>query len=108
MKTREEILKELKNPINVFSYHAYASDWVPKPISFDDVEKVLTAPTQARLNCPYCHGDKQINLCYNLYLDIIKNKGLIMETNDYINTSWVRGHITFDCCPKCGRKLGDE
>lgn len=101
MKTREELLANTWKPdedVNIGSY----------VIRQGKLGKILNAPTEKQLDCPYCHNDpKQADLLKkytddNMYIVYLKSNTLNLEA------AGLRVSEKVKFCPVCGRKLGDE
>jgi hypothetical protein len=88
MKTREELLNQLGQLEGYFDelkiFQVLAKDY-----SADAVDRILSAPTQAQLDCPYCHG-----------MNLEEYHKRLNEDSSYIE------EVKY--CEVCGRKLGDE
>lgn len=107
MKTREELLNQLGQLEGYFDeleiFQVLAKDY-----SADAVDRILSAPTQAQLDCPYCHKGKHVYICENTYLEITPGETRVCKKRVIDYEEWQIGAVKFDYCPMCGRKLGDE
>jgi predicted molibdopterin-dependent oxidoreductase YjgC len=111
MKTREELLNQLGQLEGYFDeleiFQVLAKDY-----SADAVDRILSAPTQAQLDCPYCHGKADLNdttnSSFQINLDTSDDNDYRLQVDykdefyDYDNSAIIH------YCPACGRKLGDE
>ena len=95
MKTREELLKEMKR----FRREMLTPE--QSKIVKLGVDDILNTPTQAQFNCPYCHGHEFIVEGFDLNANIYRNE-LFVRSKDEITTNYIK------YCPMCGRNLGDE
>lgn len=101
MKTREELLANTWKPdedVNIGSY----------VIRQGKLGKILNAPTEKQLDCPYCHKGEHVYICENTYLEITPGETRVCKKRVIDYEEWQIGAVKFDYCPMCGRKLGDE
>lgn len=78
MKTREELIKMLGTETQV-GLSAQGITVFDKSYSFQELDEILSAPTEEQMKCQYCYPE--------------------YPSMDYQK---------FNYCPHCGRKLGDE
>lgn len=112
MKTREELLNQLGQLEGYFDeleiFQVLAKDY-----SADAVDRILSAPTQKQLDCPYCHepfldlSGQSVDEMFpeDAYCNFEKD-GLNYGSGEFEDGSDKTIHVNF--CPMCGRKLGDE
>lgn len=89
MKTREELLNQLGQLEGYFDeleiFQVLAKDY-----SADAVDRILSAPTQAQLDCPYC---RNMNL---------EDYHKMLEENRTDDSNYI---AKVKYCEVCGRKL---
>jgi hypothetical protein len=108
MKTREELLNQLGQLEGYFDelkiFQVLAKDY-----SADAVDRILDAPTQAQLDCPYCHGTDNLNDTTNRNNDFQIKIDLYGPDDARLNVEYRGGadreiaHINY--CPVCGYRL---
>jgi uncharacterized protein with PIN domain len=97
MKTREELLKEFEEEPTAKKFSK--SD---KVIHFtpEELQQILSAPTKAQMECPYCHDELGVPKSRKEYVHDVKAIGKGVYKESYLND--------IKHCDVCGRKFGDE
>ncbi|MCI1921956.1 MAG: hypothetical protein LKJ22_08550 [Liquorilactobacillus nagelii] len=106
MKTREELLGKLGQSLEHMDTPKMFHKFNNLTYSVEAVERILSAPTQEQLDCPYCHGGRKAKPIVETKSEFLAfdKSGIVAFGNDGSVTTG-EDYTKIKYCPMCGRKL---
>lgn len=112
MKNREELLRNVGQERFYFERDSLGEHPILEKryiLNRQELQQILSAPTKAQMECPYCHGGREAKPVIETSSDFLAfdKNGTLAFGNDG-SVEIFAGFTKLRYCPICGRKLGDE